>query len=85
MTRIERILCPVDFSEGARHAVDHAIALAHWYDAAVTALHVCPPLVLGPYIDPGVYPLASHALRKTSSACGSSLRCSWSRRVATLR
>jgi len=57
MTRIERILCPVDVSEGSRHAIDHAIALAHWYGAAVTALHVCPPLVVAPYIDPHFHPL----------------------------
>jgi len=57
MTRIERILCPVDFSEGSRHAIDHAVALAHWYGAAVTALHVCPPLALAPYIDSRVHPL----------------------------
>jgi nucleotide-binding universal stress UspA family protein len=57
MTRVERILCPVDFSEGSRHAIDQAVALAHWYGAAVTALYVCPPLALAPYIDSRVYPL----------------------------
>lgn len=40
MVEFRRILCPVDFSEASRHAVDHAIALAGWYGAHVTALHV---------------------------------------------
>ena len=56
MAHFERILCPVDFSEGSRHAVDHALAIAHWYNAAVTALHVAPPIALAPYIDPLVHP-----------------------------
>ena len=56
MARIERILCPVDFSEGSRHAVDHALAIARWYNAAITALHVSPPIATAPYIDPLVHP-----------------------------
>jgi nucleotide-binding universal stress UspA family protein len=43
--KISRILCPVDFSETSRHAVAHAILLARWYDAAITALHVYPRLI----------------------------------------
>jgi nucleotide-binding universal stress UspA family protein len=54
MTRITHILCPVDYSEIAQHAVDHASAIAGWYDARLTLLHVfanlptmdLPPLVL---------------------------------------
>ena len=42
MTAIKRILCAVDFSEFSRHALDEAIAIAHLYDACVTALHVFP-------------------------------------------
>jgi nucleotide-binding universal stress UspA family protein len=42
MTEIKRILCPVDFSDFSRHALDEAIALAHLYDGCVTALHVFP-------------------------------------------
>jgi nucleotide-binding universal stress UspA family protein len=57
MARIENILCPIDFSDGSRRALDHALAIAHWYHAAVTALHVAPPLSLAPYIDPRVHPL----------------------------
>jgi nucleotide-binding universal stress UspA family protein len=40
---LTRILCPVDFSETSAHAVDHAIALAGWFHARITALHVCNP------------------------------------------
>lgn len=54
MIRIERILCPVDFSETSRHAVDHALAIARWYEARLTLLYVfatrpaldLPPIVL---------------------------------------
>jgi nucleotide-binding universal stress UspA family protein len=41
--KIERILCPVDFSETAQHAIDHALALAAWYGARITALHTYAP------------------------------------------
>lgn len=40
MVDIKRILCPVDLSEFSRHALDHALALAKWYEARVTVLHV---------------------------------------------
>jgi nucleotide-binding universal stress UspA family protein len=56
MTRISHILCPVDFSEGSRHAVARAAALARRYRAGLTLLHIfvsrpamdVPPLVLDP-------------------------------------
>lgn len=37
---VRRILCPVDFSDVSRHALEHAIAVAKWYDSKITALHV---------------------------------------------
>jgi nucleotide-binding universal stress UspA family protein len=40
MAEIRRILCPVDLSEISRHALDHALAIANWYDARVTVFHV---------------------------------------------
>ena len=46
MVSIKRILCPVDFSEASRHAIDHAIALAQWYQASITTLHVCSPMFM---------------------------------------
>jgi nucleotide-binding universal stress UspA family protein len=53
MITLQRILCPIDFSETSRHAVEHAVAIAKWYDSSLTALHVIhvvlpPPPVLVP-------------------------------------
>jgi nucleotide-binding universal stress UspA family protein len=36
---IQRILCPIDFSDGSRHALEHAVAFAEWYEAQITVLH----------------------------------------------
>jgi nucleotide-binding universal stress UspA family protein len=49
MPEFGRILCPVDFSEFSRHAIDHAVALAHWSGGSVVALHVVTPV---PFSDP---------------------------------
>ncbi|MGE0444411.1 MAG: universal stress protein [Vicinamibacterales bacterium] len=49
MIAFRRIICPIDFSESSRHALDHAVAIARWYGGAVTALHVLQPI---PYTDP---------------------------------
>jgi nucleotide-binding universal stress UspA family protein len=57
---IKRILCPVDLSETSRRALTHAVALARWYEARVTVLHVFqlfgPPQLMpadpGPMISP---------------------------------
>ena len=38
MTAIKRILCPVDFSEFSRHALDSAVAIARQQRATVTAV-----------------------------------------------
>src|SRR5687767_14999611 len=43
MTAIKQILCPVDFSEFSRHALDSAVAIARQQHAALTALYVVPP------------------------------------------
>ena len=50
MIEIRRILCPVDFSECSRRSADHAMAIARWYGASVTALHVypMPPVAAAP-------------------------------------
>lgn len=40
MVDIRRILCPIDFSDTSRHALEHAVAIAKWYESYVTALHV---------------------------------------------
>jgi nucleotide-binding universal stress UspA family protein len=38
----ERILCPIDFSEASRHALDHAATLCRWYGARLSLLYVHP-------------------------------------------
>jgi nucleotide-binding universal stress UspA family protein len=40
MVAIHRILCPIDLSPFSRLALEHALGLARWYEAQVTALHV---------------------------------------------
>jgi nucleotide-binding universal stress UspA family protein len=45
MREIDRILCPIDLSDVSRDAINHAVLLARWYKAKITALHVCNPLV----------------------------------------
>jgi nucleotide-binding universal stress UspA family protein len=42
MITIRRLLCPVDFSDHSRRALDHAWAIAQSHHAAVTVLHVAP-------------------------------------------
>lgn len=45
MIAIKRILCPVDFSEFSRHALEQAVVIARHYGGEITALHafVVPP------------------------------------------
>ena len=44
MIQILHVLCPVDFSDVSRRALDHAIAVARWYGAhlSVTYVHHAP-------------------------------------------
>jgi nucleotide-binding universal stress UspA family protein len=42
MITFQRILSPVDFSDHSRLALDHAVAIARWYDSRITVLHVTP-------------------------------------------
>jgi nucleotide-binding universal stress UspA family protein len=39
MIELRRILCPVDFSESSRRALDFAVALARHYGSSITVLH----------------------------------------------
>jgi nucleotide-binding universal stress UspA family protein len=61
MVEMQRILCPVDFSDVSRRALAHAVTLARWYKARLTVMHafhvvplapmapeLAPALVLGP-------------------------------------
>jgi len=43
MPQIQTILCPTDFSDPSRHALEHAIAIARWYDARIVGLHAYVP------------------------------------------
>lgn len=45
MLTIERILCPVDFSEFSDRACDHAHSFARHFDAKLFVLHVAEPFV----------------------------------------
>lgn len=42
MTGFRQVLCPIDFSEFSRHALDLARAIARQYASTLTLLHVCP-------------------------------------------
>lgn len=44
MIEFKHILSPVDFSESSARSLAHAAALARWYDAKLTVLHVTPAL-----------------------------------------
>ena len=43
MIEIRRILCPIDFSDHSRRALDHAVAIARWYGSTITVLNVFSP------------------------------------------
>jgi nucleotide-binding universal stress UspA family protein len=58
MIRLERILCPTDFSKYAFRAADYAVALARHYDAEVHFLHVIPSTL----IHPEQYPYVAEAI-----------------------
>ena len=42
MIEFKQIICPVDFSESSVRALGYAAAVARWYDAQLTVLHVVP-------------------------------------------
>ncbi|HEY0875526.1 MAG TPA: universal stress protein [Vicinamibacterales bacterium] len=42
MIEFKQILCPVDFSDFSSRSFAHATALANWYEAQLTVLHVVP-------------------------------------------
>ena len=46
MVTFARILCPVDFSEASRHALDQAIVVARWFEARLAVLHVYSNVLL---------------------------------------
>jgi nucleotide-binding universal stress UspA family protein len=40
--KIERILCPTDYSSFSTRALERAVRLARWFEARITVLHVIP-------------------------------------------
>jgi len=46
MVDIKSVLCPVDFSDASPYVLQHAAAIAQWYDARIVALYVMHPLLL---------------------------------------
>jgi nucleotide-binding universal stress UspA family protein len=57
MIEIRRILCPVDYSEFSRRALDYAIGIARWYGATITVYHVTRMMPAVAYAPPGpVFP-----------------------------
>ena len=61
MVSMQRILCPIDFSEFSRRALDRAVAIGRCHGSSVRALHVAwDPLLesVMPYVGPeGLEPL----------------------------
>jgi nucleotide-binding universal stress UspA family protein len=64
MTEFRRVVCPVDFSDFARRALDHAIAVAKWYGSTLTVMYVhhVPLSILAPVGVLGATSLESLAL-----------------------
>jgi nucleotide-binding universal stress UspA family protein len=59
MIEIQRILCPIDFSDFSRRALDHAVAIAKWYKSTITMIHVCTVVPVAAYAPgSGVLPSA---------------------------
>lgn len=65
MITFKHILCPLDLSDISPHQLSYAAAIARWYDARITVLHVVPtfdpmPVHPGRLEDPMrfVYPLS---------------------------
>jgi nucleotide-binding universal stress UspA family protein len=58
MIEIKRILCPVDFSDFSQRAVDHALAIARWYESTVILLHVRAFVPIAPAVPEMLPPMA---------------------------
>lgn len=76
MLTITRVVCPVDFSELSRRALDYAVGIARWYGARLSVLHVAPVAMPVPAMAgmPGVFetvavpPVDPEALRAQLAA-----------------
>src|SRR5439155_25387741 len=71
MREINRILCPVDVSDMSRHAIEHAAVLARWYQAKITALHLCnPESVMSCRVRPDVRTIRGGSIEETRRSTG---------------
>jgi nucleotide-binding universal stress UspA family protein len=52
--KVDRILCPTDYSEFSAQALDRAVGLARWFGAEVEVLHVIPPRPWAIPADPAI-------------------------------
>jgi nucleotide-binding universal stress UspA family protein len=67
MIEIRQILAPIDFSETSAHALAYAAAVARWYRAHVTALHVFinwPAVNVIPSLQPVAVPGGVDGMRR---------------------
>lgn len=62
MIEIREILCPIDFSDVSRRALDHAVTIARWYGSRITLLHVFNVLPVVAYASGGERPAAAPVL-----------------------
>ena len=46
MAQVKHVLCPIDFSDASRHALDHAVVMAGWFRSHLTVMHVRHPVFL---------------------------------------
>jgi nucleotide-binding universal stress UspA family protein len=60
--QIERVLCPVDFSEFSARALARACDVADWFGARVSVVHVCPNVIPGGPETP-YFPLSAETMR----------------------
>lgn len=67
-TQIQRVLCPVDYSDFSRRALDHAVSIAGWYEAELTVLHVLPLVIPATLAAPAAVPLPVEPPSDRSSA-----------------
>jgi nucleotide-binding universal stress UspA family protein len=71
---IDRILCPVDFSEFSGPALERAVRLGEWFEARVEVLHVNPflPFAMPAGMGPAFYaePLEAAAAQRDEAARG---------------
>ena len=66
---LKRVLCPVDFSDNARHALDYAESLAASHGAEVRLVHIIQADVLAMATDPMLPEFDSRVLEDYSGAC----------------